>query len=314
LAHGLGRTEEKEQWCSSRGTQETPTKFFKEENMDKVTIATLMEKKSKRQPITFLTGYDYPMAQMEEKAGIDIVLVGDSIGMTIFGYDSTLPVTMDIMISHAAAVRRGTPNVFLIGDMPYMSYQVSVEEAIRNAGRFMAECGCDAVKLEGGREVLDVVKAIVKATIPVMGHLGLTPQSIAMLGGFKAQGRDARTALRIIEDAQALEEAGISLLLLEALPPEVAKVITGRARIPVIGIGAGPYVDGQCLIVHDLLGMFEAFTPKFVKKYANIGEQIVRALRDFREDVEKGEFPGPEHCYGMPEEELGKLQELLGEK
>jgi 3-methyl-2-oxobutanoate hydroxymethyltransferase len=288
--------------------------FFKEENMDKVTIATLMEKKSKRQPITFLTGYDYPMAQMEEKAGIDIVLVGDSIGMTIFGYDSTLPVTMDIMISHAAAVRRGTPNVFLIGDMPYMSYQVSVEEAIRNAGRFMAECGCDAVKLEGGREVLDVVKAIVKATIPVMGHLGLTPQSIAMLGGFKAQGRDARTALRIIEDAQALEEAGISLLLLEALPPEVAKVITGRARIPVIGIGAGPYVDGQCLIVHDLLGMFEAFTPKFVKKYANIGEQIVRALRDFREDVEKGEFPGPEHCYGMPEEELGKLQELLGEK
>jgi 3-methyl-2-oxobutanoate hydroxymethyltransferase len=186
--------------------------------MEKVTIATLMEKKLKRQPITFLTGYDYPMAQMEEKAEIDIILVGDSIGMTVFGYDSTLPVTMDIMISHAAAVRRGAPNVFLIGDMPYMSYQVSIEEAIRNAGRFMAECGCDAVKLEGGREVFDVVKAIVKATIPVMGHLGLTPQSIAMLGGFKAQGRDARTALRIIEDAQALEEAGISLLLLEAVP------------------------------------------------------------------------------------------------
>jgi 3-methyl-2-oxobutanoate hydroxymethyltransferase len=279
--------------------------------MEKVTIAALMEKKLKRQPITFLTGYDYPMAQMEEKAEIDIILVGDSIGMTVFGYDSTLPVTMDIMISHAAAVRRGAPNVFLIGDMPYMSYQVSIEEAIRNAGRFMAECGCDAVKLEGGREVFDVVKAIVKATIPVMGHLGLTPQSIAMLGGFKAQGRDARTALRIIEDAQALEEAGISLLLLEAVPPEVAKIITERARIPVIGIGAGPHVDGQCLIAHDLLGMFEAFTPKFVKKYANIGEQIVKALRDFKEDVEKGGFPGPEHCYGMPKEEIERLQRML---
>jgi 3-methyl-2-oxobutanoate hydroxymethyltransferase len=279
--------------------------------MEKVTIAALMEKKLKRQPITFLTGYDYPMAQMEEKAEIDIILVGDSIGMTVFGYDSTLPVTMDIMISHAAAVRRGAPNVFLIGDMPYMSYQVSIEEAIRNAGRFMAECGCDAVKLEGGREVFDVVKAIVKATIPVMGHLGLTPQSIAMLGGFKAQGRDARTALRIIEDAQALEEAGISLLLLEAVPPEVAKIITERARIPVIGIGAGPHVDGQCLIAHDLLGMFEAFTPKFVKKYANIGEQIVKALRDFKEDVVKGGFPGPEHCYGMPKEEIERLQRML---
>lgn len=279
--------------------------------MEKVTIATLMEKKLKRQPITFLTGYDYPMAQMEEKAEIDIILVGDSIGMTVFGYDSTLPVTMDIMISHAAAVRRGAPNVFLIGDMPYMSYQVSIEEAIRNAGRFMAECGCDAVKLEGGREVFDVVKAIVKATIPVMGHLGLTPQSIAMLGGFKAQGRDARTALRIIEDAQALEEAGISLLLLEAVPPEVAKIITERARIPVIGIGAGSHVDGQCLIAHDLLGMFEAFTPKFVKKYANIGEQIVKALRDFKEDVVKRGFPGPEHCYGMPKEEIERLQRML---
>ncbi len=279
--------------------------------MEKVTIHTLLEKKRKRKPITWLTAYDYPMAQMEEKAGIDIILVGDSIGMTTFGYESTLPVTMDIMISHTAAVRKGAPNVFLIGDMPYMSYQVSIEEAIRNAGRFMAECGCDAVKLEGGREMLDVVKAIVKATIPVVGHLGLTPQSIAMLGGFKAQGRDASTALRIIEDAKALEEAGICLLLLEAVPPEVGKVITEKASIPVCGIGAGPHVDGQCLIVHDMLGMFEAFTPKFVKRYATIGEQIVKALGDFREDVEKGAFPGPEHCYGMPKEEVEKLRGLL---
>jgi len=279
--------------------------------MEKVTIHTLLEKKRKRQSITWLTAYDYPMAQMEEKAGIDIILVGDSIGMTTFGYESTLPVTMDLLIPHTAAVRKGAPNVFLIGDMPYMSYQVSIEEAIRNAGRFMAECGCDAVKLEGGREMLDVVRAIVRATIPVVGHLGLTPQSIAMLGGFKAQGRDASTALRIIEDAKALEEAGICLLLLEAVPPEVGKVITEKASIPVCGIGAGPHVDGQCLIVHDMLGMFEAFTPKFVKRYANIGEQIVKGLGDFREDVEKGAFPGPEHCYGMPKEETEKLRGLL---
>ena len=253
--------------------------------MEKVTIHTLLEKKDKGQPITWLTAYDYPTAQMEEKAGVDIILVGDSIGMTVFGYESTLPVTMDILIPHTAAVRRGAPNVFLMGDMPYMSYQVSVEEAIRNAGRFMAECGCDAIKLEGGREVLDVVRALVRATIPVVGHLGLTPQSIAMLGGFKAQGRNAQTALRIIEDAQALEEAGICILLLEAVPPEVGKIITERARIPVIGIGAGPHVDGQCLVVHDMLGMFEGFTPKFAKKYADIGEQIVKALKGFVEDV-----------------------------
>lgn len=279
--------------------------------MEKVTIHTLLEKKRKRKPITWLTAYDYPMAQMEERAGIDIILVGDSIGMTTFGYESTLPVTMDLLIPHTAAVRKGAPNAFLIGDMPYMSYQVSIEEAIRNAGRFMAECGCDAVKLEGGREMLDVVRAIVRATIPVVGHLGLTPQSIAMLGGFKAQGRDASTALRIIEDSKVLEEAGICLLLLEAVPPEVGKIVTERAEIPVCGIGAGPYVDGQCLIVHDMLGMFEAFTPKFVKRYTNIGEQIVKALGDFTKDVEKGAFPGPEHCYGMPKEETKKLRALL---
>ena len=279
--------------------------------MKKVTIHTLYEKKSNRQPITWLTAYDYPTAQLEERAGIDIILVGDSIGMTIFGYDSTLPVTMDLLIPHTQAVRKAAPNVFLIGDMPYMSYQISPQEAIRNAGRFMAECGCDAVKLEGGSEVLATVKALVKATIPVVGHLGLTPQSIAMLGGFKAQGRDAATAIRIIEDAQALEEAGACMILLEAVPGEVSKIITERAKVPVIGIGAGPYVDGQCLIIHDLLGLFEAFTPKFVKKYANIAEQIVKALEAFKEDVNKGQFPGPEHCYKMQEAEVQKLQQVL---
>lgn len=279
--------------------------------MKKVTVHTLLEKKRTKQPITWLTAYDFPMAQFEEKAGIDIILVGDSIGMTTFGYDSTLPVTMDLLIPHTQAVRKGAPNVFLIGDMPYMTYQVCAQEAVRNAGRFMAECGCDAVKLEGGREVLDTVKALIRATVPVVGHLGLTPQSIAMLGGFKAQGRDADAALRLIEDARTLEEAGVCMILLEAVPPEVGKVVAERARIPIVGIGAGPHVDGQCLIVHDMLGMFDAFTPKFVKKYAAIGEQIVQALNVFKEDVKAGGFPAAEHCYGMPEVESQKLRELL---
>ncbi len=241
-------------------------------------------------------------------------LVGDSIGMTTYGFDSTLPVTMDLLIPHTRAVRKGAPNVFLIGDMPYMSYQVSAQEAVRNAGRFMAECGCDAVKLEGGREVLDTIKAIIRATVPVVGHIGLTPQSIAMLGGFKAQGRDADAAVRLIEDAKLLEEAGVCMILVEAVPPEVGKIIAERAQIPIVGIGAGPHVDGQCLIVHDMLGMFEAFTPKFVKKYARIGEQIVAALKDFTQDVAQGGFPAPEHCYKMPEAEVRKLDELLKDR
>jgi 3-methyl-2-oxobutanoate hydroxymethyltransferase len=277
----------------------------------KVTAHALIEKKKAKQPITWLTAYDYPMAQFEEKAGIDIILVGDSIGMTTYGFDSTLPVTMDLLIPHTKAVRKGAPNVFLIGDMPYMSYQVCAQEAVRNAGRFMAECGCDAIKLEGGLEVLDTIKAILRATVPVVGHLGLTPQSIAMLGGFKAQGRDADAAVRLIEDAKLLEDAGVCMILLEAVPPEVGKIIAERAQIPIIGIGAGPHVDGQCLIVHDMLGMFDAFTPKFVKKYASIGEQIVTALKNFTQDVTRGGFPAPEHCYKMPESELRKLEELV---
>lgn len=279
--------------------------------MEKVTIHTLLEKKRNKQKITWLTAYDYPMAQMEQKAGIDIILVGDSIGMTTYGWESTLPVTMDLLIPHTKAVRKGAPNAFLIGDMPYMSYQVSIEEAVRNAGRFMADCACDAVKLEGGREVIDTVKALIKATIPTVGHLGLTPQSIAMFGGFKAQGRDVDTALRIIEDAKAIEEAGACMILLEAVPPEVGKIVTERARIPILGIGGGPHVDGQCLIVHDMLGMFEAFTPKFVKRYANISQQIVEALKVFIEDVTEGRFPGPEQCYKMPKEEAEKLEEMF---
>lgn len=281
---------------------------------EKVTIPALMAKKSRREKITMLTCYDYPTALLEEKAGVDIILVGDSLAMTVLGHPSTLTATMDVMIVHAQAVRRGAPGAFLIGDMPYMSYQVSKEEAIRNAGRFMAEAGCDAVKLEGGRNVVEVVEALTRATIPVMGHLGLTPQSIAQLGGFKAQGRDVDTALRVIEDARLLEEAGAFAILLEAVPPEVGQIITERASIPIISIGAGPHCDGQLLIVHDMLGFFEAFTPKFVKKYSNLNEIILGAFQAYIDDVASGRFPAQEHCYNMKPGEAARLKELVKEK
>lgn len=279
---------------------------------EKVTILKLREKMSRGEPITMLTAYDYPLALLEEKAGIDIILVGDSLGMTVLGMDTTLPVTMEIMIPHCQAVRRGAPNAFLVGDMPYMTYQVSKEEAIRNAGRFMAEAGCDCVKLEGGRNMADVVEALTKATIPVMGHIGLTPQSLAQLGGFKAQGRDADTAIRLIEDAKILEEAGIVALLVEAVPPEVCQIITQRATVPVISLGSGPHAHGQCLIVHDMLGFFDRFTPKFVKKYADVNRAILAALEEYRKDVCAKAFPGPEHTYSIKAEELEKVRSYFG--
>ncbi|MCL4426546.1 MAG: 3-methyl-2-oxobutanoate hydroxymethyltransferase [Firmicutes bacterium] len=275
---------------------------------EKVTITTLQAKKARGEKITMLTCYDYPTALLEEKAGVDILLVGDSLAMTVLGHPSTLTATMDVMIVHAQAVRRGAPGAFLIGDMPYMSYQISKKEAIRNAGRFMAEAGCDAVKLEGGRNMAEVVEALTKATIPVMGHLGLTPQSIAQLGGFKAQGRNVDTALRVIEDAKILEEAGAFAILLEAVPPEVGKIITKQASIPIISIGAGPQCDGQLLIVHDMLGFFDAFTPKFVKKYANLNETILQAFREYIDDVTSGRFPASEHFYNMKPGEAARLE------
>lgn len=277
----------------------------------KVTIQTLQTKLASGEKITMLTGYDYPLALLEEKAGIDIILCGDSMAMTVLGHESTLNMDMDTMITHAKAVRKGAPAAFLVGDMPYMSYQVSKEEAIRNAGRYMAEAGCDAVKLEGGSNMAGTIEALVKATIPVMGHLGLTPQSIAQLGGFKSQGRDCLGAMKIIEDARILEEAGINLLLLEAVPPEVAGIITARASIPVIGIGAGPQVHGQLLIVHDMLGFFDAFTPKFVKKYLNLNSLILEALTSYKDDVERGYFPEDEHCYKLKDGEMEKILKEL---
>jgi 3-methyl-2-oxobutanoate hydroxymethyltransferase len=279
--------------------------------MSKITIQTLRDKKAKGEPITFLTSYDYPFAMLEAKAGIDVLLVGDSIGMVMFGYNSTLPVTMDLMMPHVKAVRLGAPDVYLVGDMPYMSYQPSISDAIRNGGRFMAEGGCDAVKLEGGREVADTVRAMTNATIPVMAHIGLTPQAAAQLGGYKAQGRDAATAIRLIEDAKILEEAGASSVLLEAVPAEVAAIITRRAHVPVFGIGAGPKCDGQVLVIHDILGLFDRKTAKFVKQYAQLGKTIVEALERFREEVLNGEFPGPEHCYPMPPETAAELERLF---
>jgi 3-methyl-2-oxobutanoate hydroxymethyltransferase len=281
--------------------------------MPKVTIQTLREKKARGERMTFLTAYDYPFAILEQKAGIDVILIGDSMGMVVFGYDSTLPVTMDLMIPHIKAVRLGAPDAYVVGDMPYMSYQVSKSEAIRNGGRFMAEAGCDAVKLEGGREVADTVKAMVDATIPVMGHIGLTPQAAAQLGGFKAQGRDLTTAKKLIEDAAILEGAGASSMVLEAVPAEVAQIITRRASIPIFGIGAGPHCDGQVLVVHDMLGMFDRKVAKFVKKYTELGAQIVQALEEFKNEVGQGSFPGREHCYPMPADVAEELNKLFPE-
>ncbi|NPV69314.1 MAG: 3-methyl-2-oxobutanoate hydroxymethyltransferase [Firmicutes bacterium] len=277
---------------------------------DKVTIPALYEKMRKGDKITMLTCYDYPTALLEEKAGVDIILVGDSLGMTVLGYETTLPVTMDVMIPHTQAVRRGAPGAFLIGDMPYMTYQISVQEAVRNAGRFMQEAGCDAVKLEGGSNVAEVIRALTKATIPVMGHLGLTPQSLAMLGGFKSQGRDAVAARKVIDDAKVLEEAGAFAILLEAIPPEVGKVITERASIPIISIGAGPYCHGQLLIVHDMLGFFDRFTPKFVKKYCDISSVMLEAFQAYIKEVQAGVFPEEKHNYSM---KAGELEKLLSE-
>ena len=274
----------------------------------KVAIPDLNRKKQEGKKITMLTAYDYPLASLVDKAGVDIILIGDSVGMVVLGYDSTVPVTMDEMIHHSKAVRRGAKYAFLIGDMPFMSYQVSIEEAIRNAGRFMKEAGCDAVKLEGGTDVLEIAQAIIKAGIPVMGHLGLTPQTVSKLGGFKVQGKDAAVAQEIIDDALKLEEAGCFSVLLECIPDRVARLVTKKLKVPTIGIGAGSDCDGQVLVTHDLLGLFDRFTPKFVKQYVNLSAEISKGLKAYKEEVESGRFPTKEHSFTMKEEEAKKLK------
>ena len=273
----------------------------------KVTIAHLQEKKKNGDKITMMTAYDYPTASLVDQAGIDTILVGDSLGMVMLGYESTVPVTMDDMIHHCKAVCRGAKSAFILGDMPFMSYQVSIEKAIENAGRFIKEAGCDCVKLEGGSEMAPVTRAIVDAGIPVCAHIGLTPQTATKLSGFKVQGKDAESARELVQSAKDLEKAGAFLIVMECIPDLVAARITEELNIPTIGIGAGKDCDGQVLVYHDLVGLFERFTPKFVKQYINLAPKIREALIQFKEEVESGAFPGPEHGFAMKAEEAEKI-------
>ena len=277
----------------------------------KITLPDLFKKMNDGVPITMITCYDYAMAYLVEKAGIDMVLTGDSLGMTMLGYEGTLPVTMDDMMRHTAAVRRGSPTSWLIGDMPYMSYQPSDETAVRNAGRFMAETGCDSVKLEGGRQMASRVKAIADAGIPVMGHLGLTPQSVSALGGFKVQGKGAEQAARIVEDAKILEEAGAFSILFEMIPDRVQQIITERAHIPIISLGSGPHAHGQLLIFHDMFGLYPRFTPKMAKVYGNAGEVILNGLKQYVAEVTEHQFPQPENWFGIKDDQLAELERML---
>ncbi len=277
----------------------------------KLMIHEFYKMKEQGQKIAWLTSYDYPTAQFAEAAGMEMILVGDSLGMCVYGYDGTVPVTMDQCIVHCEAVRRGAPNTFIVGDMPFMSYQISDEDAVRNAGRFLKEAGMDAIKLEGGTRIVSKIRAIVDAGIVVIGHIGLTPQSSGQLGGHKAQGRTADSAKLVIEDALAVEQAGAQMLLVEAVPPELTAFITKKLGIPVLSIGAGADCDGQLLIVSDLIGQFTAFTPKFVKQYANVAEVITGAMREYVNDVKSGAFPSDEHCYHMLKGEEEKLKELI---
>jgi 3-methyl-2-oxobutanoate hydroxymethyltransferase len=286
----------------------------KSKTRKKVTIFDLQKKKQQSRPITMITAYDYSSALLSDQAEIDVILVGDSLAMVMLGLDNTLPVTMDQMVYHCSAVARGARNAFLVGDMPFMSYQADTAEAVRNAGRFLKEGAMDGVKLEGGSEVSATTKAIVGAGIPVMGHIGLTPQSASKLGGFRVQGKSVGDAMRLLDDAMALEKAGCFSLVLEAVPAGVAEVISEKLKIPTIGIGAGPGCDGQVLVYHDVLGLFDRFTPKFVKQYANVGQSILQALQLYAEDVENGRFPAEEHTYPIAEDELSAFLERAGDR
>ena len=269
--------------------------------MAKKTINDFIQMVEKGEKIVYLTAYDYLTAKMEEKAGVDMILVGDSLGMVSLGYDTTFPVTMDDMIRHCAAVRRGAPNTFIVGDMPYMSYQTSNEQAIANAGRFIKEAGADCIKLEGGGPMIaERIKAIQQAGILVMGHIGLTPQLMGQIGGYRAQGRSAAAAMKIVNEAKAVENAGAWSILVEGIPTAVGKAIAERAGIPILGIGAGSYTHGQLLIYADMVGMYDNFTPKFVKKYANVGEVLTNAFKEYVQEVRAVQFPiDEEHTYKM---------------
>ena len=274
----------------------------------KVSIPRLNEMRELGEPIAMVTAYDFPSAQVAEEAGVDIVLVGDSGAMTVLGYDTTVPVGMDEMLMLAAAARRGLKTAFLVGDMPFGSYENSNEQAIANAQRFIKEAGCDAVKLERGGASVDRARAIIRAGIPVMGHVGLTPQTATALGGYKAQGRTGERAAQIAEDAFALQAVGCFSVVFEAVPAAVTEAIMPRMEVPVIGIGAGPSTDGQVLVLHDLLAIHQGFKPKFVKEYAAVGQEMVRGVRAYAEEVRNRAFPGPQHGYGIAPEELERLR------
>ncbi len=283
------------------------------EERKKVTTRLIQAMKTRHEPITMLTAYDYPTAMVMDQAGVEIILVGDSLGMVELGYESTLPVTMEDMIHHCKAVSRGAKYALLVGDMPFMSYQTTTSEAVRNAGRFLQEAGMNAIKLEGGSERAETVRAIVNAGIPVMGHLGLTPQSIHKFGSYRPQGRDAEAAYKLLEDAQSLQEAGCFSLVLESIPGRLAELVSQYLDIPTLGIGAGVGCDGQVLVTHDLLGLFERFTPKFVKQYAHLASEMRNAFSAYKEDVKAKVFPGPEHTVDMNDEEWRSLQEKLAQ-
>jgi 3-methyl-2-oxobutanoate hydroxymethyltransferase len=281
-------------------------------NRKKITTKVFQQKKDRGDPISMLTAYDYPTALIMDRSGIDSILVGDSLGMVVLGYENTLKVTMEDMLHHCRAVARGAQYALLIGDMPFMSYQISIEEAVKNAGRFLQEGGMDAIKLEGGRERADTIQAIIGAGIPVVGHIGLTPQSVNLLGGFRAQGKTAPAAKRLYEDALLLQEAGCFSLVLESVPGRLAKLISDKLDIPTIGIGAGVGCDGQVLVTHDLLGLFDRFTPKFVRKYADLFAEMESAFGEFITEVETGSFPSAEHTVEMPDNEWEILMSELG--
>ena len=281
------------------------------EAVKKLTIFDLQAKVERGEKIFQVTAVDYPTAQLVDRSGVDCILVGDSLGMTALGYSGTVPVTMDEMIHHAKAIARGVKRAIVVGDLPLGAYHASTADAINNAMRMLKEGGTDVVKIEGGEDFAEIAAAVVRSGIPVMGHIGLTPQLVSKLGGFKVQGKDAATGVQLLKDAQAMEKAGCFAIVLEAIPDRVAQIITERLHIPTIGIGAGPHCDGQNLVLHDMVGLFDRFTPKFVKRYANCWEAISKALTDFQEDVRKGEFPKAEHSFTMKEEEYQALMQHL---
>lgn len=277
----------------------------------KITVQDVQQAKDERRKLVMMTAYDYPFGLMADEAEVDIVLVGDSLGMVVMGLQGTTEVTMEHMIHHIKAVMRGCKTCLVVGDMPFMSYNTTIPAAIANAGRLLKEGGCDVVKLEGGADFAPTVQAIVKAGIPVQGHIGLTPQTASALGGFKMQGKSAAAAKQIIDDARALEQAGAFSIILEAVPAPLGKLVAEAVRVPVIGIGAGPDVDGQVLVTHDMVGLFDRFVPKFVKQYTRIRPAILEALAEYRQEVLEAKFPGPEHSFKMSAETLAELKKMI---